>query len=85
MQKYLMAVVLVMSFVAPVMAAEVFYIIFGSPAAYTYPPATSYAPPPGDDYVDAPPSEGDYNDEGNYGNGQPQEGDYAGAPPPEGY
>jgi hypothetical protein len=51
----------------------------------TYPPATSYAPPPGDDYVDAPPSEGDYNDEGNYGNGQPQEGDYAGAPPPEGY
>jgi len=28
MQKYLMAVVLVMSFVAEVMAAEVFYIIF---------------------------------------------------------
>jgi hypothetical protein len=28
MQKYLMAVVLVMSFVAPVMSAEVFYIIF---------------------------------------------------------
>ena len=28
MQKYLMAVVLVISFVAPVMAAEVFYIIF---------------------------------------------------------
>jgi hypothetical protein len=55
------------------------------PAAYSYPPATRYATPPGDDYVDAPPSEGDYNDEGNYGDGLPQGGDYAGAPPPEGY
>ena len=32
MQKYLMAVVLVMSFVAPVMSAEVFYIIFDTHA-----------------------------------------------------
>ena len=51
------------------------------PAAYAYPPATSYAPAPEADYGDSAPSEGEYNDEGNY----PQEGDYAGAPPPEGY
>jgi len=51
------------------------------PAAYAYPPATSYAPAPEADYGDSAPSEGEYNDEGNY----PQEGDYAGAPTPEGY
>ena len=61
------------------------YGYYVPPAAYAYPPATSYSLPPEADYGDAPPSEGDYNDEGNYGNGQPQEGDYAGAPPPEGY
>ena len=48
------------------------YGYYVPPAAYAYPPATSYAPPPEADYGDAPPSEGHYNDEGNYGNGQPQ-------------
>jgi hypothetical protein len=47
MQKYLMAVVLVMSSVAPVMAAEVFYIIFdttlnGCTIATTPRPATKF-------------------------------------------
>ena len=57
------------------------YGYYVPPAAYAYPPATNYAPAPEADYGDSAPSEGEYNDEGNY----PQEGDYAGAPPPEGY
>jgi hypothetical protein len=53
------------------------------PAAYVYPPAIGYDLPEG--YGVAPPPEGAYVDENDYGDALPPEGDYADAPPPEGY
>ena len=61
------------------------YGYYVPPAAHVYPPAIGYALPPEGDYVDAPPPESDYGDEGAYGNALPSEGDYTDAPPPEGY